>query len=212
MRDAICFVISVSVVIIWLYNVLLVKNNWSVLIFLTSLGTTVYFGIRLFKFIQQNPYDPKNHSNFILNVKKEMDNLGVNSIKIIDDLISEMDIEISRLGENEKNLSSTVSKFFFWVVWAPLAFLTKYIIENKILDIQTPEDYFQIVGFLLAFFLICLVLLLSNTNPFETTNYFRKTTIKQAKQALIDIRYLYNEETKIALNKINNQATADAAP
>lgn len=207
--DLLGAVFSIIGVFVLPFNMPFLNYQWSKIILFLAFVGSFFFGYRLFMYIRKNPYNPKNHSKFMLDVKNEMDQLGVNTKEIVDELISELDEEIRRIEENEKSLLSKISKAFFWVFWAPFAFLTKYVIENKILDIEKPEDYFQIVGFLLTFLLICIVLLISNTNPLETTNYFRKTTIKEAKQSLTDIRYLYNKDIKTALDNINKQATAD---
>lgn len=157
-------------------------------IFIFGLIVCIIFTIL---YVKKKPFVPEKKLEVILAIDGNLKKMGISSIEIVENLITEIENEIQQMIDAEKKYYSRIAKIFFWVLLTPGAFLTKYVIEEKILPLTDIKDYLSVMSFLLIIAVLCLIFSLSSGNIFELPHLFRKENTKRTLQYLSDLRYFY---------------------
>ena len=170
---------------------------------------------------KNNPYEPERKMYVILRINEQLISIGVNSIDVLEEIINEVENERRAIFEKEKAFFDRISKVIFLILLPLMAFLGKYVIESKILEIKNLNDVLSMTMLILTFTFSCVIVSLTVGNITEESNHLKKAELKRTKEYLIDIMYLYMNPniriktiTTVAKWKKtkSNQATADAAP
>lgn len=175
-------------------------------ILVVIVGTLLVYCYQLVRYAKDNPNNLDEKLKVILSVCEQLDEIGVSSIEDLNKISNEIGEELERLTNQEKIYYSRISKIFLFIFFTPFAFLTKYVIENKILELKDMQDYFTLVVILIVTALFCMIYSVVIGNYLEIPHFFRKSTLKMIQGYLIDLKYIYSSPDikRNALEKISN--------